>query len=279
MKNKLLAIIEVFIIVFAVIPLTTLLVYKLFPQFETFQTHNLGFPFPIFGHVIMIGITVLLIVIRKKKLSEYGLTLKNIRYQLDIFATCFIPFVLANLPFGMGVDHKSLQGSIILTCVQIGLLFVSAFLLKDKNLTAKTKLLCLGLVLLPGLNLASANVATKVLISFSTYAIFVGFGEEIIYRGYVQSRLNEVFDKPYKFFKVQFGWGLIIASIIFGLTHVGILSWFLGLSNEITLAWGLWTVFSGLVLGFVREKSNSILPSALLHGLPQAIATVIVLLI
>ena len=34
---------------------------------------------------------------------------------------------------------------------------------------------------------------------------------------------------------------------------------------------------TGLVLGFVREKSGGILASALLHGLPQALASVAML--
>jgi membrane protease YdiL (CAAX protease family) len=59
--------------------------------------------------------------------------------------------------------------------------------------------------------------------------------------------------------------------------HVGVLHWILGHSTEVTLAWGFWTFFGGLVKGFVREKSGSILAPALLHGLPEAIATVAML--
>jgi membrane protease YdiL (CAAX protease family) len=54
--------------------------------------------------------------------------------------------------------------------------------------------------------------------------------------------------------------------------HIGILRWILGMTSEVTLAWGFWTIFGGLVFGFVREKSGGILAPALLHGLPQAIA-------
>jgi len=41
---------------------------------------------------------------------------------------------------------------------------------------------------------------------------------------------------------------------------------------QLTWWWGLWTFFTGLVFGLVREKSGSIVAPALLHGLPQAIA-------
>ena len=45
--------------------------------------------------------------------------------------------------------------------------------------------------------------------------IFSGFGEEIRYRGYYQSRMNEEFGRPYKFLGVEFGSGLVIRSIIY----------------------------------------------------------------
>jgi membrane protease YdiL (CAAX protease family) len=42
---------------------------------------------------------------------------------------------------------------------------------------------------------------------------------------------------------------------------------------DLYIWWGVWTVFGGLIFGYVREKAGSILPPALLHGLPQAIAS------
>ena len=47
-----------------------------------------------------------------------------------------------------------------------------------------------------------------------TYALFVGFGEENLYRGYMQSRLNEAFGRPYRFFGVPFGWGVFVTALL-----------------------------------------------------------------
>jgi len=91
------------------------------------------------------------------------------------------------------------------------------------------------------------------------------------------SRLNEAFGRPFRFYGVPFGWSVLITNLLFGLMHVGVQRWILGLNYEVTLAWGCWTIFSGLVLSYVREKSGSIFAPALLHGLPQAIATVAML--
>ena len=41
--------------------------------------------------------------------------------------------------------------------------------------------------------------------------------------------------------------------------HIGILRWILGMTTEVTLAWGFWTIFGGLVFSLVHEKSGGIL--------------------
>lgn len=275
--SKVLAVLEVIAVNLGIVPLATLAIYRLFPSFETWQTGVLGFPFPVFVYVVMAVVSLLAILLRRRKLAGYGLVFTNLNYQLDIAAVCFLPVAISNFPLGMGVDHKSWGGAVILALIQVALLFVLGWILRKKPSPASLGLTAAVLLCLPSASSAAGAPLGKALVLFLTYALFVGFGEEIIYRGYMQSRLNEVFAKPYRFLGVSFGWGAIISAILFGCTHVGILRWILGISTEVTLAWGFWTIFSGLVFGFVREKSQGILAPALLHGLPQAIATVAML--
>jgi hypothetical protein len=273
------AILETLILAFAIIPLLTLGIYRLFPSFETWQTETLGFAFPVFVDVVMVGLSVLMILLRRKKLADYGLRFTPLKYHLDIAAACFIPVALAGFPLGMGVDYQSWEGALVMAAVQGGLLFLVALILRKKPSLPGMGMAAAGMIFSsPAVNSASVP-AGKVFALFLTYALFVGFGEETLYRGYVQSRLNEAFGKPCRFFGVAFGWGAVITALIFGLSHVGLLGMLLGLSTKVTLAWGLWTFFGGLVFGFVREKTGSILAPALLHGLPQAIATVAMLFI
>lgn len=262
---------------FLVVPFLTLGLYLLFPQFEAWQTVTLGFPFPVFTHVVMMGLSLLAILIRRRHPAEYGLTFTNPKYHLDIAAACFIPVVLANAPLGMGLAPRTWDGAFILAGVQIALLFALAWLLRKKSSAGSLSVMAAGLFLTPGVTGTADSTAGKALALFLTYAFFVGFGEEILYRGYMQSRLNEVFEKPYTFFGVPFGWGAVITALLFGFSHIGVLRWMFGLSTEVTIAWGFAAFFAGLVFGFVREKSGSILAPALLHGLPQAIATVAML--
>jgi len=227
----------------------------------------------------MIVISLTAIKCCHKKPADYGITLKNAKYHLDIAATCFIPVSLSSIPFAFGLDYTSWDGALILASVKIGVLFILALILRKKPSAPDMGIAVIAMLLVLPASGAVDVTAGKVLVLFLTYAFFIGFGEEIIYRGYMQSRLNEAFGKPYRFFGVAFGWGAILTSLIFGLTHIGILLWLLGISSEVTWAWGFWTFFSGLVFSFVREKSGSILAPAFLHGLPQGIAKVVILLV
>jgi len=90
--------------------------------------------------------------------------------------------------------------------------------------------------------------------------VFVGFLEEFFFRGYIQSRFNAVFGKPFRYRGVGFGWGLVFAALIFGLFHpITVLG-----SNP--WPWALWTAALGLVLGYLREKTGSVIAPAILHG-------------
>jgi membrane protease YdiL (CAAX protease family) len=273
--QKMGAILEVLLVVFVLVTLITKGANMLLPGSEVFQVEALGFPFPVFNHVAMVLAVVLVLTLAKRDYAAYGIHFRNVKAQLSIMAACFVPVVLANMPLGMGLDYTRWRGALVLAGTQIALLLVLGWLLRKKPNTAYA-LAGIGLLLSPVVSDGVA-VAGKVLIVFLTYALFVGFGEEILYRGYVQSRLNEAFGKPYILFGVPVGWGLVIASLVFGLTHMGILRYLLVASDSLTWGWGFWTFFGGLVFGFVREKSGGILAPALLHGLPQAVASVVML--
>jgi len=227
------------------------------------------------SHSLFILIPLLLLVMTGRNFTSYGITFKNMRYHLMVVAICFIPFMLSGVPLGYGLDSRSWEGAIIMALIQIILLFVIAWLLRKKpnmgNLGASSAFLLfmpfVPLILSPG----GASIG-KAISSFVYYFFFVGFGEEILYRGYIQSRLNEAWGRPHHFFGVSLGWGIVITSLIFGISHLGILNLFQGNFN-LAWPWFFWTFFGGLVFGFIREKTGSIVAPAMLHGLPQAIAT------
>jgi membrane protease YdiL (CAAX protease family) len=111
-----------------------------------------------------------------------------------------------------------------------------------------------------------------VIISTMVWQLFLsGFGEEFVFRGYYQSRLNQAFGRPFCLFGIQFGVGLFIASLLFGLLHA-----FNGYDPAVGFAsfdwgWALWTAVGGLFFGVIREKTGTLLAPGIAHGLPDAV--------
>jgi membrane protease YdiL (CAAX protease family) len=271
--RKITAILEVVLVRFLVFPLTFWLVTQRFPALQTWQTERLQMPFPVTGHILMVLLPVLILLITSRKFSAYGLRFRPLRYHLDVAGTCLVPVVLANIPFTLGIDYRAWSGAWILAIVRLGLLLVLGRILQKQPDPGQAALLAVSWIAVPR---GSVGMALAELI---TYGLFVGFGEEIIFRGYIQSRLNAAFGRPYRLFGVPWGWGLLITSALFGLSHVGLTTSLITGKVNLTWAWGFWTFFGGLVFGFVREKTESIFAPALLHGLPQGIASAIMVLI
>jgi len=101
--------------------------------------------------------------------------------------------------------------------------------------------------------------------------VFSGFGEEFVWRGYVQSRLNQAFGRPMRMFGVQFGWGFIIASLLFGLLHA--FNTYDPVIGFASLSWG-WALSSsaaGLFFGLICEKTGTLVAPGIAHGLPDAV--------
>ena len=99
-----------------------------------------------------------------------------------------------------------------------------------------------------------------------------GFGEEVFYRGYLQSRLNVAFGRPLRLGGVQFGAGLIIMSLLFGFLHaLNPVDYFQG---RFAFAWGygVATFCVGLLYGFLRETTGGIVAPAITHGVLDVMA-------
>lgn len=108
----------------------------------------------------------------------------------------------------------------------------------------------------------SAPIVPKVLIAL----LLIGPGEELVFRGIVQTRLDQAFGRPWRFFGADLGWGWVLASLLFGLAH------FLSPSAPGLGGWALWTAVSGLLFGYIRAKSGSFVAPALVHGVLLAVA-------
>ena len=114
-----------------------------------------------------------------------------------------------------------------------------------------------------------ANILTML----SWYYVFVGFAEELFFRGYIQTRLNEAFTKKYRrVLGIEYQWtqGTLVTGIFFfGLPHLltGI-NPFTGTYRigALTVAITVFASFLGVVFGVIKEKTGSIVVPTVLHG-------------
>ena len=88
------------------------------------------------------------------------------------------------------------------------------------------------------------------------HLFFVAIPEEFFYRGYFQTRLNEIFPRKFLIFGVPIGWGIVIASLFFAFGH----------SLVVFRWWHFATFFPGLLFGWLREKTGQPVAGALLHA-------------
>jgi uncharacterized protein len=223
-------------------------------------------------YAVMAACPLLVLVAARRDLASYGISLHNFRYHLDIAATAIVPVFIASIPLAF-VNYKQWNGALILAVVEIAVLVALGWLLKRKPTRQEGGIMAGALVLATFSPAAQTATLDNAISALVFYVFFLGLGEELFFRGYIQSRLNAVFSKPFQFFGVHWGWGIIITSVLFGLMHVLNTGSLISGVWKPELWWGLWTFFVGLVNGFVREKTGSIVAPAILHGLPQGIAS------
>lgn len=92
--------------------------------------------------------------------------------------------------------------------------------------------------------------------------VFVGPGEEVLFRNVVQKRLSEAFAP---------GVSIVLASVPFALLHFS--SYPTGTALEVGLALGM-TFSLSLVLGWIYHRTGSVVVPALAHGIYNALTVV-----
>lgn len=100
--------------------------------------------------------------------------------------------------------------------------------------------------------------------------IMPGLAEELVFRGVYQSLLNDVFGKPWRLAGAEFGWGLIIAAILFAGFN-GLVAVDLQLHARIVLPASIAPFMLSLVSGWIPERTGNVWPSVVGHNLSNIV--------
>ncbi|MFW9921518.1 MAG: lysostaphin resistance A-like protein [Candidatus Thorarchaeota archaeon] len=244
-------------------------------------------PFPLeasyFVGALWFVVPALMIFGLRRNRADYGLTLKKGPESLDLAFGAFPYFVLTFAGYivlmMVGWSYLEPLGALIMT----GIFLLSTFLivrLMSKNYDdfdemqishTKHRNNVIGLIILLLfpilLGLAVGRLSVGVVSTVVWQFVFSGFGEEMFFRGYIQSRLNQAFGRPYEWKGIQFGLGLFITAGLFAVSHM--LNTASLLAGDFTINWwyGTFTFVGGILFGLLREKTRSIVAPGTLHGL------------
>jgi membrane protease YdiL (CAAX protease family) len=223
-----------------------------------------------FSHVIMIVVAIGAMAVGKKNFASYGFTLKKWRSDLSIALIClisaagYIPSLISPSIAGNRLINTLFIIAAVLLALWLVLKRKDEGMAKESGVRIFWPVISIPAVIAIVLGMVGFGIVASTIV-FQFY--FAGFGEEILFRGYFQSRLNQSFDRPWRIKGVSFGPGLLIASALFGVLHM--LNPFNPLMGkfELDLLWGISSFFGGLLFGFLREKTGTVLSAGLGHGL------------
>jgi len=166
----------------------------------------------------------------------------------------------------MFVSYTSWAGAFIITAVYVVIVLPLCIQVGDKTIAARW-LIAIGALLLAVTGYLASMVAAEKLCSLLIfYGFFVGFGEELLFRGYIQTRIATV--NPYGLMigKFRLSYAVIISSLLFGFAHMFNSFDPSGGVWKLEIPWGVWTAASGVVFGIIRERTGTVFVSAMLHG-------------
>jgi membrane protease YdiL (CAAX protease family) len=104
--------------------------------------------------------------------------------------------------------------------------------------------------------LPTARLPEDALLLVPYHVFFVAIPEEFFYRGYFQTRLDQVFGHRWTILGARVGPGLLVACAFFAFGH-----------SIVTLRWWHFaTFFPGVLFGWLRARTGSTLPGALFHA-------------
>lgn len=184
--------------------------------------------------------------------------------KTDLFPHLLIPFLLLYLPLALiryekgdmahfGLGFRDWKWSEIEIALRVsGLILLPYFLLNSSQL----------FVDLVQWHSRGGSVPYGRIFSLIGVEFFlVGLPEEVFFRGYLQTHLDEAYPKRFKVFKTQLGLGSVLTAALFALTH------FLLLGHLFSLT----VFFPALVFGWLRERTGRVLAPTIFHALANVV--------
>jgi membrane protease YdiL (CAAX protease family) len=86
--------------------------------------------------------------------------------------------------------------------------------------------------------------------------LYIGFPEELFFRGYLQQRFDDAFGRPYRLFGASWGPGLLLANLLFAVGHLLVT----GDAARLNV------FLPGLLFGWLQARTGALIAPILFHG-------------
>ncbi|HSK67323.1 MAG TPA: hypothetical protein VK888_10360, partial [Anaerolineales bacterium] len=161
------------------------------------------------GEILFIAIPALVIWLARRSWADYGVTLKDWKTNLDIGIKAYLARVLSvgalGVVLAIGIGYQSLEGGMIVALAELSVIAIVIQVLQKQQTVegGKKNLIIMGLILLFPILLGMVLKRLTLLVVSTVFWQFCsGFGEEFVWRGYVQTRVNQVFGRPWILFGI-----------------------------------------------------------------------------
>lgn len=206
----------------------------------------------------VLAITLLFSLLTRRSLGDLGINFSPMRYLTEVIFIGLLPILALAAALSV-FEWRRLGGALAVSGIALLVLAALAWALRKRSPPASPIVAAVGLWT-PMLLMAGGRFSPVLVRTLYMY-LLVGPAEELLFRGYLLSGLNSPSGRLYSFFHVRLSTGAILAAVPFGLWHVV-------LNPGAQGAWlhALWTACLGLSLGYLRDRTGSIVPSSILHS-------------
>lgn len=283
--DRVLAIAEV-VLAFVVVHVT----YRFLKHFTVVGQWDAGTNFT--PGAVMIAFTVMVLLLRRRSFEAYGLGVKRWEFNLSLglvgslllVGIAAIGLLVTGFHFDSSRPPDPHAPHPLVRVARLAVVALPAFVLVLGLLWTRGRIVerippavsipaLFALLAMPPLVAAHFHRPAMWLPTLWLF-IGAGFGEEIFFRGYIQSRVDQAFGCPFRLPGFHFGAGLLVSSLLFGLIHaLNTVDYFHG-RFDFGWAYGLQNIATGLFYGCIRAKTGSVFPGAVIHGLTDAFARI-----
>jgi len=224
-----------------------------------------------------------LLLLHRRRIDAYGLFTRRWRYGVNL-GVMFGSLLLLGAAFEMAIlpvaditpttipIHTALRIAAIRLPLYLAILLLVTGpacqrALETAPIGFTLPLLAVLLAAAPAMAIHHGGAVGRVIGVTSALVLCTGLGEEMFFRGYVQSRLNGVFGRPWRILTVSLGPGLLVSSALFALIHVLNPARPFHGSWELSWLWGVSTFLSGLLFGWLRDLTGGSWAPAIVHAL------------